>query len=103
MTKFTFQVGCTPLHRAASTGNREMCELLIEEGADVDAVDRGDQTPLMHAVICHNKEVRDFYFATLTGIWNDIFFLFYKSNVMGLEFTLVRTQVGACTFHKPFA
>lgn len=51
------QVGCTPLHRAASTGNSELCELLIEEGADVDAVDKAGQTPLMNAVICHNKEV----------------------------------------------
>ena len=51
------QVGCTPLHRAASTGKSELCELLIEEGADVDAVDKAGQTPLMNAVICENKEV----------------------------------------------
>jgi 26S proteasome non-ATPase regulatory subunit 10 len=57
------QVGCTPLHRAASTGNSELCEFLIEEGADVDAVDRAGQTPLMNAVICYNKEVCLFYFS----------------------------------------
>ncbi|KAL9999862.1 putative ankyrin repeat-containing domain-containing protein [Helianthus debilis subsp. tardiflorus] len=51
------KVGCTPLHRAASTGNSELCELLIEEGADIDAVDRAGQTPIMTAVICHNKDV----------------------------------------------
>jgi ankyrin repeat protein len=51
------QVGCTPLHRAASTGNSELCEFLIEEGAEVDAVDKAGQTCLMNAVICHNKEV----------------------------------------------
>jgi len=45
------------LHRAASTGNSELCELLIEEGAEVDAVDKADQTPLMSAIICNNKEV----------------------------------------------
>uniref|UniRef100_A0A7N2LB40 Uncharacterized protein n=1 Tax=Quercus lobata TaxID=97700 RepID=A0A7N2LB40_QUELO len=50
-------VGCTPLHRAASTGNSEVCELLIEEGAEVDAVDKAGQTPLMNAVICYDKEV----------------------------------------------
>lgn len=50
-------MGCTPLHRAASTGNSELCELLIEEGAEVDAVDKGGQTPLMNAVVCYNKEV----------------------------------------------
>jgi 26S proteasome non-ATPase regulatory subunit 10 len=52
-----FQFGCTPLHRAASTGNAELCEFLIEEGAEVDAVDKTGQTPLMHAVICENKGV----------------------------------------------
>lgn len=51
------QVGCTPLHRAASTGNSTLCEFLIEEGAEVDATDRAGQTPLMNAVICYNKEV----------------------------------------------
>lgn len=45
------------MHRAASTGNSELCELLIEEGAEIDAVDNAGQTPLMNAVICENKEV----------------------------------------------
>lgn len=45
------------MHRAASTGNSELCEFLIEEGAEVDAVDKAGQTPLMNAVICENKEV----------------------------------------------
>lgn len=53
------QVGCTPLHRAASIGNSEMCELLIEEGAEIDATDRTGQTPLMNAVICENRQVKD--------------------------------------------
>ncbi|KAM7464468.1 hypothetical protein LguiA_032589 [Lonicera macranthoides] len=43
--------------KASSTGSSAMCELLIEEGAEVDAVDRAGQTPLMSAVICDNKEV----------------------------------------------
>lgn len=51
------QVGCAPLHRAASTGNAELCEFLIEEGAEVDDVDKAGQTALMTAVVCHNKEV----------------------------------------------
>lgn len=52
-----FQVGCTPLHRAASTGKSELCEFLIEEGAEIDATDKMGQTPLMHAVICDDKQV----------------------------------------------
>lgn len=51
------QFGCTALHRGASTGNSELCEFLIEEGAEVDSTDRSGQTPLMTAVICENKEV----------------------------------------------
>lgn len=51
------QFGCTPLHRAASTGHVALCEFLIEEGAEVDEVDRAGQTPLMTAVVCDNKDV----------------------------------------------
>lgn len=45
------------MHRAASTGNSELCELLIEEGAEIDEVDKAGETPLMTAVVCGNKEV----------------------------------------------
>lgn len=45
------------MHRAASTGNSQLCELLIEEGAEVDEVDKAGETPLMTAVVCGNKEV----------------------------------------------
>lgn len=51
------QVGCTPLHRAASTGKSEVCEFLIEEGAEIDATDKMGQTPLMHSVICDDRQV----------------------------------------------
>jgi ankyrin repeat protein len=67
----SLQVGCTPLHRAASTGNSEMCELLIEEGAEVDAVDKGGQTPLMNAVVCHYKEV------SLVGVAREDMFVIF--------------------------
>lgn len=46
------------MHRAAGTGKSQLCELLIEEGAEIDVVDKSGQTPLMSAVICQNKEVR---------------------------------------------
>ncbi|MDE1045670.1 MAG: ankyrin repeat domain-containing protein, partial [Nitrospinaceae bacterium] len=38
--------GHTPLHQAALDGQKEIAELLIAEGADVNAKDRGGQTPL---------------------------------------------------------
>ncbi|KAL2893693.1 Histone-lysine N-methyltransferase EHMT2 [Bienertia sinuspersici] len=40
---------------AASTGNSELCELLIEEGAEIDALDKADETPLMNAIICEHR------------------------------------------------
>lgn len=50
-------MGCTPLHRAASTGKSDLCEFLIEEGAEVESVDKAGETPLMTAVICENQKV----------------------------------------------
>jgi 26S proteasome non-ATPase regulatory subunit 10 len=44
------------LHRAASAANVELCELLAKEGAEVDAVDKAGQTPLMIAVGCENRQ-----------------------------------------------
>ncbi|GJS73006.1 26S proteasome non-ATPase regulatory subunit 10 [Tanacetum coccineum] len=43
---------------AVPASSREIScrELLIEEGANIDVVDRAGQTPLMSAVICYNKE-----------------------------------------------
>ncbi|KAI3708241.1 hypothetical protein L2E82_37406 [Cichorium intybus] len=37
---FDVQIGCISLDRAASRGNSEPCELLFEEGADIDTADR---------------------------------------------------------------
>ena len=34
-----------------------MCECLIEEGADFDAVDKTGQSHLMHVVICDDRGV----------------------------------------------
>jgi len=38
-----------PLHHAASNGQAEMCEFLIEKKSDVDALDKLRRTPLMDA------------------------------------------------------
>ena len=62
------QFGCTPLHRAASAGQAEVCELLIEEGANVDAVDNTGQTSLMYATICNDKQVLMFLFLKCTQV-----------------------------------
>ncbi|NWR95741.1 ANR16 protein, partial [Furnarius figulus] len=46
-----------PIHEAASMGHRECLELLLERGASVDALKKGDWTPLMMACTRKNLEV----------------------------------------------
>lgn len=38
--------GFTPLHKAASKGQTDICKLLIEKGADIHAIDNSHRTPL---------------------------------------------------------
>ena len=40
----------TPLHRASQNGHEEMVELLIENGADVNAMTDSGETPLDWAI-----------------------------------------------------
>ncbi len=42
--------GCTPLHCAARYGHKEVAELLITKGADINAKDDGGKTALSYAV-----------------------------------------------------
>jgi ankyrin repeat protein len=47
----------TPLHFAADRGHIEIVNILIANGADVNAVDEEGQTPLMIAEICDNQVI----------------------------------------------
>lgn len=49
--------GATALHLACRTGNLKIAELLIENGADVNAVDAEGWTPLMRASLMQNAEI----------------------------------------------
>lgn len=51
------KVGATPLHRAAAANQPSACELLLEEGAAVDAADASGQTPAMAAALCAHEQV----------------------------------------------
>jgi ankyrin repeat protein len=46
ITSAGIKLGRTPLHMAAAAGKIELAQLLLEHGADVNAVDRIDQTPV---------------------------------------------------------
>ncbi|MCA9014927.1 MAG: ankyrin repeat domain-containing protein [Planctomycetaceae bacterium] len=51
------------LHRAAEQGNLAMVKLLIEQGADPDALDDVYQTPLERAFLAKQKQVAKYLFA----------------------------------------
>lgn len=51
------QLGCSALHRAAGAGQLPLCDLLLEEGADVEATDRSGQTALMVALAAGHDQV----------------------------------------------
>ena len=50
-------LGRTPLHCAANGGHKEIIELLIAEGADVNAKVEGAGTPLHYAARWGHKEI----------------------------------------------
>ena len=56
--------GRTPLHRAASGGHKEVVELLIAEGADVNAKTDAGFTPLCDAAQFGHKEIAELLIAT---------------------------------------
>ena len=53
----------TPLHMAALNGHKEIVELLIAKGADINAKDDSEWTPLHWAADEGHKEVAEFLIA----------------------------------------
>ena len=51
--------GCTLLHHIAMKGNAKLMEIFLAKGADIEARDRGNQTPLLRAVSRPNEELVD--------------------------------------------
>ncbi|TKR77925.1 hypothetical protein L596_018814 [Steinernema carpocapsae] len=47
----------TALHWGADTGNVGVCMYLLENGAEIDAIEVDGQTSLHYAVVCANKEI----------------------------------------------
>ena len=53
------RAGRTPLHWAASEGRKEVVELLLAEGADVNAKRDNGETPLDAAISQYQTKVAD--------------------------------------------
>ena len=53
------KAGYTPLHIAAFSGRTEVVRVLLDHGAQVDARDNMDMTPLMEAVAAMKEENAD--------------------------------------------
>jgi len=51
--------GCTLLHHIAMKGNAKLMEIFLAKGADIEARDGGNQTPLLRAVSAPNEELVD--------------------------------------------
>ncbi|XP_010680764.2 uncharacterized protein LOC104895835 [Beta vulgaris subsp. vulgaris] len=62
------EYGCTAMHHAANTGNLELCKFLIQYGADIDAVDQSEFSPLMTAALANHEEVA-LYLTRSGAIW----------------------------------
>ena len=55
--------GWTPLHTAVEGGHKEIAELLIDNGADVNAMDKDGRTPLHFASAKGHKEIAELLIA----------------------------------------
>ena len=53
------QFGGTPLHHVTVKGHKEIAELLIAKGADVNVLDGGGYTPLDRAIKKNHPELAD--------------------------------------------
>jgi uncharacterized protein len=59
-TNKQFAFDARPLHSASAAGQREVCEILLDAGADVNAVQHGGYTALLDAAQNKNTELIDF-------------------------------------------
>jgi len=57
LIRLAFAAEDTPLHSAAQRGHKEIVELLLANGADVNVTNRWGQTPLHYAVVFRHEEV----------------------------------------------
>jgi uncharacterized protein len=59
-TNEQFALDAAPLHSASAAGQLEVCRVLLDAGADVNAVQHGGYTALLDAAANKNQELVDF-------------------------------------------
>jgi ankyrin repeat protein len=59
-TNEKFALDAAPLHSASAAGQLEVCRVLLDAGADVNAVQHGGYTALLDAAANKNQELVDF-------------------------------------------
>ena len=100
----------SPLHWAASDGSSEMCQILLKHGADVNAVDIRNATPLFHLIASQkNVEYQEAIIKNLisNGAKVDIKEAHHKFTPLHvaiqfkkLHFFNILVKNGASIFHK---
>lgn len=96
----------SPLHNAVESGRNEVCQLLIERGADINAVDFFGQTPLSRA--CHlininnNQFLRDLelFPETEDPVQKARAYLSRRDNILVITKTLIEAGVTLDVFDK---
>ena len=58
-TNEEFALDAMPLHSAVAAGQRDVCDVLLDAGADVNAVQHGGYTPFLEAAASGNAELAD--------------------------------------------
>jgi ankyrin repeat protein len=59
-TNTQFALDAAPLHSASAAGQLEVCVVLLDAGADVNAVQHGGYTALLDAAANENEELMEF-------------------------------------------
>eukprot|EP00754_Rhynchopus_humris_P000624 Rhum_TRINITY_DN10383_c1_g2::Rhum_TRINITY_DN10383_c1_g2_i1::g.38244::m.38244/K20032/ZDHHC13_17, HIP14; palmitoyltransferase ZDHHC13/17 len=99
-------MGVTPLHQAAYHGKKRICQFLVDQGANVNAMNSTMNTPIMWAVCAGHYETFCFlasHGANLTGVdsrgYSVLFHAVHNNRVDILNY-MATEYPNECDFHK---
>jgi ankyrin repeat protein len=93
---------CQPLHLAARYGHTDIVEMLLNEGADVNAIDTWNQTPLMESVWGGHEETARLLLSRHADLYRKdshsgtVLWHSYLNNNLGLTRLLMRYGARRC-------